>query len=95
MQITAAAAVKVNECSLNATCHGLLWGIMYSAYSMAGLLMIYCTVSVHSRAARNILSRWYKYLIMSGLHVKDKLKFILTALFLSAILQQQLYCQSS
>lgn len=83
MQITAAEEGKVNECSLNATCHELLWGIMYSAYSVPGLLMIYCTFSVHSRATRNILSRLYKYLIMSGLHVKDKcLKFTPTALSL-------------
>lgn len=82
MQVTAAAAVKVNECSSNATCHGRLWGIMYSAYSVVGLLTIYCTFSVHSRDTWNILLRWYKYLIMSGLHVKDKcLKFKLYVLF--------------
>lgn len=34
MHISAAAAIKVNECSLNATCHGLLGGIMNSAFSV-------------------------------------------------------------
>ena len=37
--------------------------------------MIYCTFSVHRRGRYNLLGQ-YKYLIMSGLHVKEKcLKF--------------------
>lgn len=87
MQITATAAIKVNECSVNATCHEPLWGIRYSAYFEFGLMMICCTFSVHSGAARNTLLRRYKYLIMSALHVKDKcLKFKPSAFFLCCIL---------
>lgn len=86
MQITS-AAIKVNECSVNATCHEPLWGIRYSAYLEVGLMMICCTFSVHSGATRNILLRRYKYLIMSALHVKDKcLKFKPSAFFHYCIL---------
>lgn len=86
MQVTAAAAVKVNECSLNATCHGPLWGIMYSAYSVVCPTDDPLYISCPQQSFQNILLRQYKYLIMSSLHVKDKfLKFKPTLLFLSYI----------
>ncbi len=90
MQVTASAAVKVNECSLNATCHELLWGIIYSAYSVVGLLMIYCTFSVHTELLNTLLRR-YKYLIMSVLQVKDKcLKFKPSAFFSFLLVAEKL-----